>query len=229
MIYYNMIYCGWINGRLFQNQSMRRMWWCSIIQVCGDHGITRRRSSGDMHAAINVFAMHIVQQCIKYIYSYFIQQNINSFIFLFFVYWFVQKECYPNYLIVLYRFLRYQYEQFAVFQNQVIEMISYWYLVPLVVKTIREDGDIQFIDVDANPERTLLISLKSVTPIKCTIWRKQVMSRWMWWKRSMWSMPNCAPPGYLYSYSQANAGRIGHVGYIPWSSQIVIHWSSTHV
>ena len=55
---------------------MRRMWWCLIIRVCGDRGITRRRSSGDMHAAISVFAMRIAQQSINF--SPFIHSFIHS-------------------------------------------------------------------------------------------------------------------------------------------------------
>lgn len=41
------------------------------------------------------------------------------------------------------------------------------FLVSITAKTIREDGDVQYIDVDADPSKTLLDTLKEKTKIQC--------------------------------------------------------------
>ena len=46
--------------RIFPNPNMKRMCSCSIIRVCGDLGMTKKKNSGDMLVAINVFEMPIV-------------------------------------------------------------------------------------------------------------------------------------------------------------------------
>ena len=40
-------------------------------------------------------------------------------------------------------------------------------LVSITAKTIREDGDVQYIDMDADPTKTLLETLKEKTKIQC--------------------------------------------------------------
>ena len=47
-------------------------------------------------------------------------------------------------------------------------------IVPIVAKTIREDGETQFIDVDCDPSKTLLIPLIPKTPIQRTIFISSV-------------------------------------------------------
>mgnify|MGYP004476909793 FL=1 len=41
-------------------------------------------------------------------------------------------------------------------------------VVSFTAKTIREDGDIQYIDIDAEMDKPLLDSLKEKTKIQCT-------------------------------------------------------------
>lgn len=63
------------------------------------------------------------------------------------------------------------------------------YLVPIVAKTIREDGDTQFIDVECDANKSLLIPLIPKTTIQ-RINIITVLYRFMWWKGNLRSMLN---------------------------------------
>lgn len=61
------------------------------------------------------------------------------------------------------------------------------YLVPIVAKTIREDGDTQFIDVECDVNKSLLIPLIPKTTIQ-RIDTIVLSCRFLWWKGNMRSM-----------------------------------------
>ena len=49
-------------------------------------------------------------------------------------------------------------------------------IVPISIKSIREDGDIQYIDVDAQIGKPLLASLTSTTKIQCSnYWKIKIL------------------------------------------------------
>lgn len=60
-------------------------------------------------------------------------------------------------------------------------------VVPISIKSIREDGDIQFIDIDAEVGKPLLSALTSTTKIQC-ISSTTIISSSLWWKGNLWAM-----------------------------------------
>lgn len=80
------------------------------------------------------------------------------------------------------------------------------YLVPIVAKTIREDGDTQFIDVECDDNKSLLIPLIP----KTTIQRMDAIifsCRFVWWKGNMRSMLDKSSRRYIQTNYTTNRRR----------------------
>ena len=66
-------------------------------------------------------------------------------------------------------------------------MYSLLCIVPIVAKTIREDGEVNFIDIDCPDDKTLLYPLIPKTTIQ-RITLIRILYRFMWWTRDLWTM-----------------------------------------
>lgn len=60
-------------------------------------------------------------------------------------------------------------------------------IVPIVAKTIREDGEVNFIDIDCPDDKSLLHPLIPKTTIQRII-TMRILYRFMWWARDLWAM-----------------------------------------
>ena len=75
------------------------------------------------------------------------------------------------------------------FKKYIISVTSL-IIVPIVAKTIREDGETQFIDINCDPSKTLLIPLIPKTTIQRThlSCNHQSYCRFLRWEGNLWPM-----------------------------------------